>query len=151
DVGGEVDLVEAVGHGEGELHQAHGGVLLVDRGGDLAVAVDDLRLELVLQLHDHLGADGRPSLGGVVRAAEPAAQALADGGDHVVHHQDGGQLPPGGVLRAAGGGPGGDAPHRGDHAAHRLQGRHAASDQQVDVVVAVELAHAAKAPQRSAV
>ena len=128
------------------------GVLLVDRGGDLAVAVDDLRLELVLQLHDHLGADGPPRVWAVFFDRLNRLRRLwRMEGDHVVHHQDGGQLPPGGVLRAAGGGPGGDAPHRGDHAAHRLQGRHAAPDQQVDVVVAVELAHASQAPQRRAV
>ena len=33
----------------------------------LAVAVDDLLRHLLLQLHDHLGADGAAALGGVLR------------------------------------------------------------------------------------
>ena len=61
---------------------------------------------------------------------------------YLEHHQDGGQLPPGGVRRAAGGGAGGDAPDRGDHAAHGLQRCYTALDQQVDLVVAILLADA---------
>ena len=105
--------------------------------GDLVVVGDDLPALFVLQLQHYLGADGAPALSGVLGPAELAAQAVAQGGDHIVHNKNGGQLPPGGVLHLAAGGAGGDAAHHTHLTADALQGGHTAPYQQVDVVVTV--------------
>ncbi|CAN4071091.1 hypothetical protein HHFLNI_HHFLNI_03395, partial [Dysosmobacter welbionis] len=97
-------------------------------------------------LHNHLRADGAAALGRVFGPGELAAQGLPYCRDHIVHDQDGGQLPPGGVRCAAGCGPGGDPPHRGYCARRALQGRHAAPHQQVDVIVGVCGAQAPQPP-----
>lgn len=143
-------LVQPVGYGKGEVHQAPAGVCAV--GGHLhpVIACDDLPGQLVFQLQHHLRADGAPALLRILGPAELGPQGGSQAGDHVVHHPDGGEVPPGGVLHAAGGGAGGHPPDHADHAAQALHRSDAAQNQQVDVVVLQPGGQAAQSFQLSA-
>ena len=110
-----------------------------------------IRRRLPLQLHDDLGADSPPVSGGVLAAEELCPQALPQAGDHIVHDEDGTELPPGGVGDIAGLRPGRNAPHRREDAAQTLQRRDAAPDQAVDLSLGEAGRRPAKAPQRRAV
>ena len=77
-MGGEINLVQAMGNGEAELNQAYCGIVITHRDRHITVAVDNLRAKLALQLHDDLRADSAPGLYGIFCLAEPGAQTLAD-------------------------------------------------------------------------
>ena len=101
----------------------------------------------MLQLQHYLGSDRAAALGCVFGSSKLGRQRLAQGWDHVVHHPNGGQVPPGGVRRSPGGSPGGHTPYHADCAAYLLYRGNAPQDKPVQVLFSIAALQAVQSKQ----